>query len=61
MSELPPASADFRVLFARPAPQARWARLLERGLNDDSDLERSLGRRVVKALSPDPHDPPEEA
>jgi enoyl-CoA hydratase/carnithine racemase len=60
-SELPPASADFRELFARPAPQARWARLEELGLNSDSDLERSLGRRVVEALGARPHDLPEEA
>jgi enoyl-CoA hydratase/carnithine racemase len=49
-SELPPATADFRELFARPAQQAQWARLQELGLNTDSDLERSLGRRVVETL-----------
>jgi enoyl-CoA hydratase/carnithine racemase len=49
-SELPPAIADFRELFARPAQQAQWARLQELGLNTDSDLERSLGRRVVETL-----------
>jgi enoyl-CoA hydratase/carnithine racemase len=49
-SELPPATADFRELFARPAQQAQWARLQELGLNTDSDLERSLGRRVVESL-----------
>jgi enoyl-CoA hydratase/carnithine racemase len=49
-SELPPAIADFRELFARPAQQAQWARLQELGLNADSDLERSLGRRVVESL-----------
>ncbi len=49
-SELPPATADFRELFARPAQQAQWARLQELGLNVDSDLERSLGRRVVESL-----------
>src|SRR6476659_3016136 len=30
-SELPPATADFRELFARPAQQAQWARLQELG------------------------------
>jgi enoyl-CoA hydratase/carnithine racemase len=48
--ELPPALTDFRELFGRPAQQARWARLEALGLNADSDLERSLGRRVVEAL-----------
>jgi enoyl-CoA hydratase/carnithine racemase len=48
--ELPPALADFRELFGRPAQQAQWARLEELGLNTDSDLERSLGRRVLEAL-----------
>jgi enoyl-CoA hydratase/carnithine racemase len=50
-SELPPATADFRELFARPAQQAQWARLQELGLNADSELERSLGRRVVESLA----------
>jgi enoyl-CoA hydratase/carnithine racemase len=50
-SELPPATADFRELFARPAQQAQWGRLQELGLNADSDLERSLGRRVVESLA----------
>lgn len=49
-AELPPALEDFRELFGRPAQQAQWARLQELGLNTDSDLERSLGRRVVEAL-----------
>jgi enoyl-CoA hydratase/carnithine racemase len=49
-SELPPATADFRELFARPAQQAQWARLQELGLNTSSELERSLGRRVVESL-----------
>jgi enoyl-CoA hydratase/carnithine racemase len=48
--ELAPATADFRELFARPGQQAQWARLQELGLNTDSDLERSLGRRVVESL-----------
>jgi enoyl-CoA hydratase/carnithine racemase len=49
-SELPPATADFRELFARPAQQAQWARLQELGLNTSSELERSLGRHVVETL-----------
>ena len=49
-SELPPATADFRELFARPAQQTQWSRLQELGLNTDSDLERSLGRRVLESL-----------
>jgi enoyl-CoA hydratase/carnithine racemase len=49
-SELPPATADFRELFARPAQQTQWSRLQELGLNTDSDLERALGRRVVESL-----------
>ena len=50
-SELAPATADFRELFARPAQQAQWARLQQLGLNTDSDIERSLGRRVIESLS----------
>jgi enoyl-CoA hydratase/carnithine racemase len=49
-SELPPALADFFELLGRPAQQEQFARLQELGLNVDSDLERSLGRRVVEAL-----------
>jgi enoyl-CoA hydratase/carnithine racemase len=49
-SEFPPALNDFRELFGRPAQQAQWARIQELGLNVDSDLERSLGRRVVESL-----------
>jgi hypothetical protein len=49
-SELTGPLADFRELFSRPAQQAQWARLHELGLNTDSDLERSLGRRVVDSL-----------
>ena len=49
-SELPPALADFYELLGRPAQQAQIARLEMLGLNTDSDLERSLGRRVVEAL-----------
>jgi enoyl-CoA hydratase/carnithine racemase len=47
--ELPPALADFFELFGRPAQQAQFARLQELGLGADSDLERSLGRRLVEA------------
>ena len=49
-SELPPALADFFELLGRPEQQAQSARLRELGLNTDSDLERSLGRRVVETL-----------
>jgi enoyl-CoA hydratase/carnithine racemase len=49
-SEFPPALADFFELLGRPAQQAQIARLEELGLGVDSDLERSLGRRVVEAL-----------
>ena len=49
-SEFPPALADFFELLGRPAQQAQYARLEALGLNRDSDLERSLGRRVVEAL-----------
>ena len=48
-SEFPPALADFREKFGRPAQQAQWARLEALGLNVDGDLERSLGRRVVES------------
>jgi enoyl-CoA hydratase/carnithine racemase len=49
-SEFPPALGDFFELVGRPATQARFAQLEALGLNADSDLERSLGRRVVEAL-----------
>jgi enoyl-CoA hydratase/carnithine racemase len=49
-SELPPAIADFRDLLGRPGQQAQMARLRQLGLNTDSELERSLGRRVVESL-----------
>jgi enoyl-CoA hydratase/carnithine racemase len=49
-SEFPPALGDFFELVGRPAAQARFAELEALGLNTDSDLERSLGRRVVEAL-----------
>jgi enoyl-CoA hydratase/carnithine racemase len=48
--EFVPALADFFELLGRPAQQAQFARLEALGLNTDSDLERSLGRRVVDAL-----------
>jgi enoyl-CoA hydratase/carnithine racemase len=51
-SEFPPALADFFELLGRPMQQARSARLEALGLNSDSDLERSLGHRVVEALAP---------
>ena len=50
-SELPPALADFLELSGRPEQQARFARLETLGLNTDTDLERSLGRRFLDALS----------
>jgi enoyl-CoA hydratase/carnithine racemase len=49
-SEFPPALDDFFKLLGRPAQQAQFARLEALGLNVDSDLERSLGRRVVDSL-----------
>lgn len=49
-SELPLALSDFRDLSKRPAQQAQLARLNALGLNTDSDLERSLGRRVFESL-----------
>ena len=49
-SEFPPALTDFFEMLGRPEQQAQSARLEALGLNVDSDLERSLGRRVVEAL-----------
>jgi enoyl-CoA hydratase/carnithine racemase len=49
-SEFPPALSDFFELLGRPAQQAQVARLQALGLNTDSDLERSLGRRVTEGL-----------
>jgi enoyl-CoA hydratase/carnithine racemase len=49
-SELPPALADFFELLGRPRQQEQFGRLEALGLNADSDLERSLGRRVVESL-----------
>jgi enoyl-CoA hydratase/carnithine racemase len=47
-SEFPPALADFFELLTRPARQDHFAQLEARGLNADSDFERSLGRRVAE-------------
>ena len=49
-SEFPPALADFFELSGRPRQRERFARLEALGLNTDSSLERSLGRRVVEAI-----------
>jgi enoyl-CoA hydratase/carnithine racemase len=49
-AEFPPALADFFELSGRPRQQEQFARLEALGLNTDSDLERSLGRRVVESL-----------
>jgi enoyl-CoA hydratase/carnithine racemase len=49
-SEFASALADFFELLGRPAQQAQFARLEALGWGTDSDLERSLGRRVVEAL-----------
>ena len=49
-SEFPPALTDFFEMLGRPEQRAQSARLEALGLNVDSDLERSLGRRVVEAL-----------
>jgi len=48
-SEFPPALADFFEMLGQPEQRARSARLEALGLNVDSDLERSLGRRVVES------------
>ncbi|HEX6745261.1 MAG TPA: enoyl-CoA hydratase/isomerase family protein [Solirubrobacteraceae bacterium] len=48
--EFPPALADFFELSGRPRQREQFARLEALGLNTDSDLERSLGRRVVESL-----------
>ena len=50
-SELPPALADFFEMLGRPRQQEQFARLEALGMNSDSDLERSLGRRVLDGLS----------
>jgi len=52
-SEFPPALLDFFQMLGQPRQQQQFARLLELGLNTDSDLERSLGRRVVESTPED--------
>jgi enoyl-CoA hydratase/carnithine racemase len=49
-SEFPPALADFFEMLGRPRQREQFARLEALGLNTDSDLERSLGGRVVESL-----------
>lgn len=49
-SEFPPALADFFAMLGGPAQREQSERLRALGLNTDSDLERSLGRRVVETL-----------
>jgi enoyl-CoA hydratase/carnithine racemase len=49
-SEFPPALADFFEMLGRPRQQEQFARLEALGSNTDSDLERSLGGRVVDSL-----------
>ncbi len=48
-SEFPPALADFFQMLGGPRQREQSARLEALGLNTDSDLERSLGRRVVES------------
>jgi enoyl-CoA hydratase/carnithine racemase len=48
--ELPPPLADFFEMLGRPAQQAQFAKLEALGWGSDSDLERSLGRRVLESL-----------
>jgi enoyl-CoA hydratase/carnithine racemase len=49
-SEFPPALVDFFEMLGRPEQREQSARLEELGLNVDSDLERSLGARVVESI-----------
>jgi enoyl-CoA hydratase/carnithine racemase len=49
-SEFPPALADFFEMLGGARQQEQFARLEALGLNTDSDLERSLGGRVVESL-----------
>ena len=49
-SEFPPALADFFEMLSLPRQREQFARLEALGLNVDSDLERSFGRRVVESL-----------
>jgi enoyl-CoA hydratase/carnithine racemase len=46
-SEFPPALTDFFQFLSRPATAERYAALQARGLNTDSELERSLGKLVA--------------
>jgi enoyl-CoA hydratase/carnithine racemase len=52
-TELAAALPDFFEGFRWPATLARAARLVELGLNSDSDLERRLGTRIVEAAPSD--------
>jgi enoyl-CoA hydratase/carnithine racemase len=47
--EFPPALADFFASSGRPGTLARSAKLRDLGLNQDGDIERRLGMRVVEA------------
>jgi hypothetical protein len=47
---LGPPWNDFLELLRRPPVQAQSARLQELGLNTDSELERSLGGRLIESL-----------
>src|SRR5262245_38496584 len=47
-SEFPPALADFFQMLGRPEVRERSEQLEALGLNTDSDLERSLGRRIAE-------------
>ena len=49
-SEFPPALADFFAMLGGPAQREQSERLRAMGFNTDSDLERSLGRRLVETL-----------
>jgi enoyl-CoA hydratase/carnithine racemase len=49
-SEFPAALDDFFATLSRPRQQQQIARLEALGLNTDSNLERSLGRRVIESL-----------
>ena len=48
-AELPPALNAFFASSARPASQARLAKLAANGLGSDSELERRLGEQVTLA------------
>jgi enoyl-CoA hydratase/carnithine racemase len=49
-NEFPPALADFFEMLGGERQREQFARLEALGLNTDSDLERSLGGRVVESL-----------